>query len=143
MPHFAGECLQERRVDFAQYRKDKMSQFIPLVFGFSIGTVLPERDTVLLDISLDLGSGDSEKRSYEPCVSGISRHWDLAGLRHSAEPVDAGPAKKVQQQGFGVVIGVMGNCQSAAAFGFADLGEPSVPQIAGGHLDADPIVAGI
>ena len=78
---------------------------------------------VFLGVMQDFVGGEGEERAKEFAVEG----------RDAGHPFQAGAAGEVQQDGFGVVVGVMGGDDIVEGGG--DLVEPFVAQVAGGHFD--------
>ena len=64
-------------------------------------------------------------------------------MSHASEASEAGAAKEVQDEGFSVVVGVVRHGNGVEATLDGDACEPSVPQFACRHLDADAMLCGV
>ena len=90
-------------------------------------------------ITLYLLSGHLQHRPYQPYrTSGRDRKRRHSS--HSRQPLHSGTPEKIEHKGLCIVICIMSHSNLRITLGSAQLGEPSVAQLAGSHLDADSML---
>ena len=79
-----------------------MTDFVAMVLGGEIRLVGAERNMIFGEILQDFFRGKGKKRSQNPSIVG----------RNARQTFQARTACEVQEQGFGIVVGVMGDANS-------------------------------
>ena len=86
----------------------------------------------------DIGPGHSQQRPQEGDIGKIGVR-NKAGGPHAGNAAEARAPQKVEEEGLGVVVGVVRHGDGLVAVLAAELPEPAVPQAPGGHLYGDTL----
>lgn len=127
------EGFEEGGVDLLEDGYDEVAYFIAGVVEGVVGGVGAVPELVGADVVQDVLAGEGEDGPQDAPADGGD----------AGEAADAGAAGEVEEGGFGVVVGVVGDedvVEFALEAGFL---EPGVAEFAGGHLDADAAGGGV
>ena len=122
MPHIGVEGPDERRVDLRKLRKHFVPDAVAMRVVLGVGPVLPILYAVGLGIRLDFGPRHRQERPEKPDLP--SRQEGFGG--HSGDASEACATQEVQDEGLGIVVGVMRHRHGVEAVLGCDALEPAI-----------------
>jgi hypothetical protein len=105
-----------------------VSDFIPGIIGFEIRQIFPVRNAPEGDVFPNLFFRDGQEWSDDPALHD----------RNSSGSAETGSPDQIEDQGFGLVIQVMGGGNLMIPVLVGDFAQPVIPEIPGRFLDPFP-----
>ena len=136
--HVPGQSLDEGGVDFGENGEDLVADLVALEVAGGVGAVFAPGEIVFGGEGFDFGPGHAQKGPQQGNID-IIRVWQKARGPHARDAFEARAAKKVQQQRFRVVVGIVRYRHGLVAMFAAQLAEPVVAQSPGRHLHGDAV----
>ena len=126
-------CLWCCSMQLSEQGHDVEADEVAARVGHQVGAVGHVGLLSVFQIGQDVGMADAQERSGHMAVARV----------HGRQSPDARSAQQVEQQGFGLVVGVMAHADGLGSAFLQLLAEPLVAQLAGSHFYALSVLPGI